>query len=156
MNSVIDANVLAVANNLHEQAAPACWQSCIRFLVSVQSVGGCVSVDDLGEIFKEYSRYASHAGQPGLGDAFFKWLFQNQGYDTVCEKVPITPNADRKYEEFPSDPLLSAFDLSDRKYVAVSLTSRRNPIIYNAVDSDWKIFEHVFVQLDIPVCQLCL
>ena len=156
MNCVIDANLLAVANLLSKHATLSCAEQCIKLLGSVQGEGGCVSVDENGEIFTEYSRHANHKGQPGVGDAFFKWLFQNQGYEIVCEKVSIKSHHERGYEEYPDSPKVADFDRSDRKYVAVALSSRYAPAIHNAVDSDWKEYELVFASFGVVIVQHCL
>jgi len=101
-----------------------------------------IVIDDSMLIFSEYMRHLSKAGQPGVGDAFMKWVWENQAVTERCEKVTLTPNPDNlnDFVEFPNDPELDDFDRSDRKYVAVALTSENEPIVLNAVDPDW--WEH--------------
>ena len=45
-------------------------------------------------------------GQPGLGDAFLKWVLTNQANPGKVEKIPVTPEQDadgnESYEEFPT------------------------------------------------------
>jgi len=156
MNTVIDANVLAVANFRADHADLNCVENCIQFLMRIyRREAGSVTVDASGEIMREYSTYASHKGQPGVGDHFFKWLHDHQGYPDICEAVVIHPHPERGFEEFPDDPDLSAFDPSDRKYVAAASASHRAPVICNAVDSDWANFSPAFSKLGISVRQLC-
>ena len=155
MNVVIDTNVLIAANGLSEQVKGDNQLICINFLEDVKNHKGCVSVDSLNLIFDEYSNYCNHKGQPGVGDAFFKWLFDNQGYETLCEKVMITLDNERGLTEFPDDINLKGFDKSDRKFVAVALNSQFNPLIYNATDSDWKIFNNLLLSHGVIINQLC-
>ncbi len=72
-----------------------------------------------------------------MGDAFLKWLLQNQ-YDAsrVC-RVPITETGPDRFEEFP-DPMLEAqFDPPDRKFAAVANAHPAKPRIWQATDSKW-------------------
>ncbi|MEI7645114.1 MAG: hypothetical protein WCJ55_12635, partial [Chloroflexales bacterium] len=124
---VVDTNVPITANGQAEHASLACQLACVTFLRMVQSQRR-ISVDRRGLIFQEYRRQLSPNGQPGLGDAFFKWLWDNQANDQVCEQVSITPTADgRDFAEFPDDPALASFDPSDRKFVAVSRAHPAHP-----------------------------
>lgn len=156
MNVVIDANLLASANFYADHISDSCIEACIRFLIDVQINGGMVSVDVQGEIFREYARYCNHKGEPNVGDAFFKWLFDNQGYPAVCEKVAIHPDSSHGYREFPVDVSLENFDRSDRKYVAVAMASAYQPVIHNATDSDWIDFQSVLLKFGIQIHQHCL
>ncbi len=74
-----------------------------------------------------------------MGDAFFKWLWNNQVNPACCRQIKIVPDplGDRVFEEFPDDPDLAGFDRSDRKFVAVALASEESPPILNASDTDW-------------------
>jgi hypothetical protein len=114
-------------------------------------------LDDAMHILNEYKRHLSFAGQPGVGDAFFKWVWNNQANPKRCETVHLTPRgaADNDFEEFPNDPALSAFDPADRKFAAVAHASRRRPAVLNAVDSDWYVFQNPLRKHGIRVRQLC-
>ncbi len=133
---VVDSNVPITANFRAEQAGPECEAACIRALREIQS-GRRTLLDDQGLIVEEYRKSLSHSGQPGLGDAFFKWLWENQGNLRHCRTVPISFHAGRGFAEFPADPQLSAFDRSDRKFVAVARASGTRPELLNATDTDW-------------------
>ncbi len=80
---VVDTNVPMVANGRTEQASLACVSTTITKLRDIQSRHR-VLVDCLGLILDEYRRHLSPRGQPGLGDAFFKWLWDNQANPQVC------------------------------------------------------------------------
>ena len=155
MNVIIDTNILKAANGDSEQVKGDNQLACILFLEDIKAQNGCVSVDSLNLIFEEYSKHCNHKGQPGTGDAFFKWLFNNQGYEYICEKVEITLNDNRGFEEFPNDDQLKGFDKSDRKFVATALKSAFKPTIFNATDSDWLIFSKILEQHGVFIHQLC-
>jgi hypothetical protein len=151
---VIDTNVIAVANGAHDAAGIDCVQACSRALLAARHEG--VLVDEGRQIFEQYRRYASHAGQPGVGDAFWKWLWDNQANESVCIQVPLTWDREREtFAEFPSDPELSAFDPSDRVFVAVAIGSGVNPDILNASDTDWWVARAVLVRNGVSVVFLC-
>ncbi|MEM8810208.1 MAG: hypothetical protein AAGF01_29660 [Cyanobacteria bacterium P01_G01_bin.38] len=63
-----------------------------------------------------------------------------------CDRTPITTHPTRSFEEFPEDTQLDKFDLSDRKFVALSRTHSAKPPILNAVDSDWQEFESILAK----------
>lgn len=150
---LLDTNILVVANGRSLQANDQCRLGCVALLSSCRD--GVVLLDALGLILKEYERHASHSGQPGLGDAFFKYLHENQGVAERCLKVEIRPDQTRGFEEFPDDPELRNFDPADRKFVAVALASRANPVIHNATDSDWRDFREGLKRHGVRVNELC-
>jgi hypothetical protein len=153
---VIDTNVLVVANKESEQAGPDHVIACVNALLKTQ-LQQIVAIDSKNRILNEYFYHANRSGQPGMGDAFAKWLFENQGHLERCELVDITPktNDPEDFVEFPDDPDLAAFDRSDRKFVAVSLASKNKPKILNATDSDWWIFRYPLKKHGVIVKFLC-
>ena len=152
---IFDTNVPMVANGLAGQASEACVEACIDTLVASQQ-HDVVLVDDGGLIFEEYQRYLAHKGQPGTGDAFFKWLWDNQANEAHCRRVPITPFPDlRGFLEFPDDPRLATFDPSDRKFIAVAVAAGSHPVIFNASDTDWWPARHVLAEHGVTVEFVC-
>lgn len=153
---VVDTNVPVVANGRTPQAGPGCAAACVEALGDIKE-HGLIVLDDRNLILDEYMKNLSLAGQPGLGDAFMKWVFESQAVPERCEQVPITPRggADDDFEEFPDAPALRAFDRSDRKFVAVALTSRRRPVIQDAVDSDWWDYRRALRQHGARIQFLC-
>ena len=135
MSVVIDTNVLAVANGRHELAQARCVEACIDALDEARR--GSVVIDEGQLILDEYRRHCAFAGQPGLGDAFFKWLWNRQADSRYCRCVRITPHGQRGFVEFPADARLAAFDRSDRKFVAAALAAGDFPPVLNASDTDW-------------------
>lgn len=152
---MLDTNVAVVANGRTPQAGDDCVEACITTLVELREHHR-VLVDDRGLIFDEYRRRLSPSGQPGLGDAFFKWLWDNQGNPDHCRQVRITPTKDgRGFDEFPDDPALADFDPSDRKFVAVALASEGSPPILNASDTDWWNHREALSRHGVEVRFLC-
>ena len=151
---VLDTNVAVVANGRTEQASPDCVITCIERLRKVRANERIV-FDDGGRILEEYRRYLSPSGQPGAGDAFFKWLWDNQGNPGLCRKVAITPHEDRGFEEFPDGKELRGFDRNDRKFVAAAIASGEKPPIVNASDTDWWTFRTALQGFGIRIEFLC-
>ena len=151
---VVDTNVAVVANWRTEQADEACVESCIDELQRIHDET-CVLLDDGGLILDEYQKNLSFAGQPGVGDEFFKWLWDNQANEAHCRKVPITPHDDRGFEEFPDNPQLAQFDRDDRKFAAVARASQNHPTVINASDRDWWIYRKALKRCGIVVSFLC-
>ena len=151
---VIDTNVAAVANRKTEQASPSCILNCVSRLRQVQNE--CrVLLDNRNLIFREYQNLLNFSGQPGLGDAFFKWLFDNQANPEHCRMITVNLHADRGFEEFPDDPILAGFDHDDRKFVAVAQASGANSTILNASDTDWWDYRRELSRHGIQVDFIC-
>ena len=140
MKTIADTNVPKVANWQTSQASPACVAACARRLSDIQSAGTLV-LDDGWHILREYLTNLRSSGQPGMGDAFLKWVLTNQANPRRCELVHITPvNTGPDccdFAEFPEDNNLARFDPADRKFVAVAVAHPEHPPILNAVDTDW-------------------
>ena len=151
---VVDTNVPLVANGKAEQAGLKCEDACVRKLIQVQA-GRRTLVDDKRLIFKEYLKRLSLSGQPGLGDSFFKWLWENQANPQHCRIVPVTGHDGRGFAEFPDSARLSSFDQSDRKFVAVALASGVGPHVLNATDTDWWHDRPALAENGVHVVFLC-
>lgn len=157
MNAVVvDTNVAIVANGRGTHADLACQAACVERLRAVVA-GERVVVDEqeqLGHRFSgiiaEYAEHLNHAGAPGVGDAFFKHVFDNQYQPTRCLRVELTPSTDdRGFSELPPNSL----DPSDRKFLAAAVVS--GTAILNATDSDWMENAALLNNLSVKVHQLC-
>lgn len=151
---VVDTNVAMVANGTAAQAGRDCVVACIDALLRVRE-GRCLLLDENGLILEEYRRYLSPSGQPGSGDAFFKWLWDNQGNAEYCRRVKTTHHEGRGFAEFPDDPELQDFDWSDRKFVAVACASQPTPPVLNASDSDWWDYRTALGRHGVDVTFVC-
>ena len=137
MDAVVDTNVAATSNGEANHVGPSCVLACVRALRDIQDGHHILWLDDGGLIIKEYRKHLSPSGQPGLGDAFFKWLWQNQYNPLHCKQIQVNIHASRCFVEFPNDPALSTFDRDDRKFVAVARAAGTNLRVLNATDCDW-------------------
>lgn len=138
---VIDTNVAVVSNGGAVQAGLQCQRTCISKLAEVRE-NHYVLLDDSGLILAEYRRNLRSSGQPGAGDAFFKWLFENQANEEHCLKISVATHCERGFREFPDEPALKGFDFDDRKFVAVALGSGLSADVINASDRDWWEFRY--------------
>lgn len=148
---VVDTNVAIVANGGDTTHADlACQLSCTERLVSLVDQG-TVAIDDTGLILEEYRGHLSFSGQPGVGDAFFKHVFDFQYRGVKVLRVPVTPsdNEQRGFEELPRN----SFDPSDRKFLAVAVVAEA--VVLNATDSDWEEQKPLMDRLGVEVDQLC-
>ena len=150
---VVDVNVPIVANGRETHADLDCQKASVNALLEIVQSGMLV-LDDQMQILDQYREYLNPGGQPGVGDAFMQWVWENQAVTECCEQVSLTVSANG-FVEFPDDPTLNQFDLADRIYVAVANESRNNPEILNAVDSDWWEHRDALAQNGIPVNFLC-
>jgi hypothetical protein len=163
--AVIDTNVLIVANEASRgrnrrtlQASDSCIRAAVESLDALHRDEQRFALDCLQLVLLEYSRHLSWSGEPGLGDAFFKWMHDNQGNERVCVVAQIHRRGAEAddFEEFPDDAELQTFDRSDRKFVAIcrglqpQLTE-----VYNCVDSDWFQFRDALGRHGVEIRFLC-
>lgn len=151
---VLDTNLLLVANGQHKDASPECVISCIQLLQRIQHSGGVV-IDEDYEILREYLRKTSPFTGNRVGDAFLRWLIQNSQNTKFVECVRIQKHDERVYVEFPDDPDLTAFDHSDRKFVATSLAHATRPAICQGTDSKWQVWSERLIRHGIQIEFLC-
>ena len=150
----MDTNVGVVANGRAEQAGPGCVGACITALEAIRKDRRVV-LDDQGDILDEYRRHMHPSGQPGPGDAFFKWLWSNQADRRRCVTVAVVPDPGRGYREFPDSPVLANFDQDDRKFVAAARAAGTDPPILNASDTDWWHYRQALEDHGVRVEDLC-
>ncbi|THD10665.1 hypothetical protein [Metallibacterium scheffleri] len=134
--AVIDTNILLVANGSHADVSDACRAACIERLQTQQHSGVTV-IDDGFRILSEYRNKTSPNQPKGVGDAFLKWLLQNQANASRVHKVAITETATNEFAEFPDATLQSRFDAPDRKFAAVAHAHTDKPPIWQAADCKW-------------------
>ena len=153
--SIVDTNVLVVANGKNAQAnaepAGACRLAAIDALTDIKA-RRTLLLDADGEILDEYRRHCNYSGQPGVGDQFFRWAHQNA---PKLANVSLTPHSGRRYDEFPSDQALDKFDYDDRVFVAVASAGPAPNRILNAVDSDYSLHLPALSNAGITIDELC-
>lgn len=150
MAFVVDTNVAIVANGRQTHADLQCQKLCVEKLRSVVA-GEVIAIDDNGAILQEYKRHLNLSGMPGVGDTFFKHVFNYQYRGDRVRRTPVTPSADdgRGFEELPENTL----DRADRKFLAVAVVA--NAVVLNATDSDWVEHKALTETLGVQVEQLC-
>ena len=153
--SVIDTNVLLVANGSHACVSPQCVISCVERLQRIQTTG-IVAVDAGWLMVGEYQNKTRPNQPKGVGDAFLKWLLQNQFNSKRCVRVELTQVAENCFEQFPVDQRLADFDPSDCKFVAVAAAHPDRPPILQAVDSKWLEWAPILEDNGVNVEFLCL
>ena len=152
----MDTNVPVVANGRSAQASPECVKACVQRLKRLIGSEKLV-LDDKWWIIREYMSNLGSSGQPGVGDAFLKWVLTNWGNPRRCEIVKITSVASSgtDFQEFPTDEQLKPFDPSDRKFVAVALVHPSRPPILQAVDPGWWVLRDVLGSHGVRIEFLC-
>src|SRR5207237_10782006 len=89
---VVDVNVPIVANGSAPQADFKCRYACVEAIQNIVERGMLV-FDDQMRILDEYLRYLSPRGQPGVGDAFMRWVWEHQAVAERCEQVHVVVSA---------------------------------------------------------------
>ena len=157
MKVIIDTNVLVVANREAPQASALCVRTYATKLDDIRA-RGTVVLDDGWRILREYMGHARSRGQPGVGDAFLRWVLTNQANPSRCERVTITPRRVSEadgFAELPDELHCAGLDRSDCKFVAVARAHPEHPPILNAVDSDWWCCQALLAGHGVRVDNLC-
>ena len=120
---LVDTNVPKVANlatqpDSRSDFPASCVKACVDAVEHVERVRGLI-LDAGDEIYCEYMKELSLSGQPGMGDRFMKWVHDHRWSLDASQRKSITRNGD-SYDGFPKHNRLENFDISDRKFVAVS------------------------------------
>ncbi len=137
MTVIVDTNVALVASGEMEETSRNCELDCIERIELITMGEVKLALDDQRRIIEEYRNKLNPDGQPGVGNAFLKWVEINWANPERCVRVPITPieNSETDFKEFPDDPELQKFDTDDRKFIAVAHCE--HPPILQAMDRQW-------------------
>ncbi len=149
--NVVDTNVLIVANERDSLADPQCQLACIELLERIGEAGVVFLLDDRELIMTEYARYCSYSGAPGVGDIFFKTLYDRQYTGGAVERIAVWPVPDpsRGFDNLPEN----RFDPSDRKFLSVAKAGHGR--VVNATESDWSEHKDFVVAQGVEVTELC-
>jgi hypothetical protein len=150
---ILDTNVLLVADG-RSSAALACVAAAKARLEAIRQEGILV-LDTECLVLKEYGNKLSPVGPNTPGNAFLKWAWQNRANPLFCEQATLARRDDGTFAAFPSDPALAAFDPSDRKFVALTLTHPEHPPVVNATDTDWHKDREALTRNGVRVEFLC-
>lgn len=156
LRCVIDTNVTTTANGANEGAPSACVVASAKALHAVMK-DGHVFVDDGGRIVEEYRANLSAKGQPGPGDAFFKWLLTHEWGGERVTRVPIssTEEDDEDFDVLPAPPEGIVYDRSDRKFLAVAAAHQEHPPILQSFDSKWWGWRAALAKIGVRIHFLC-
>lgn len=152
--TVVDTNVVLVANGQHADVSPECVSVCALALLAVMRSGSLV-LDDAFRILLEYQNKTQPKKGNGPGDAFVKWALKNRCNAALVTEVPLKEHEQRGFESFPDDDELANFDAPDRKFVAVSVADCDHPPIAQAADSKWLDWAPALQRHGIQVNFLC-
>lgn len=155
---VVDTNVPKTANlpfhaSTDHDVPLKCVMACVLAVEHV-TTNKCLIIDEGNEIFDEYRGQLSMRGQPGVGDAFMKWVHDHRYSLPDEQRVKITKSRDT-YDEFPQSAALADFDKADMKFVAVSNAHKDKPSILQAVDHKWWGWKEALADAGITVHFLC-
>lgn len=147
---VLDTNVAVAANGRDTHADISCQLACVKRIRTLIDEG-ILGIDDKGLIVQEYADRLNFSGAPGVGDVFFRYVFDQQYREDRIRRVAVHPSSDagRGFEELPAND----FDSSDRKFLAVAVVA--DAVVLNATDSDWKEHAGLMDELGVHVEQLC-
>ena len=154
---IIDTNVpLKAATHPSDEIDRKCSYECLRFIKKLMNSSVDVAViDTQGEILQEYLKYLTDGSQDTVATEFFKWILQNRYSSNKVSVYSITKTAENTYSEFPDSASLNGFDLSDRKFVALSVAHPKHPPICNGSDTDWWDYRGALEKEGIHVKFLC-
>ena len=152
--TVVDTNVVLVANGQHADVSPECVSACALALQDVMRAGKLV-LDDGFRILLEYQNKTQPKKGNRPGDSFVKWALRSRSNASSVIEVPLMEHEERGFESFPDDADLLNFDALDRKFVAVSAAHPDKPPIAQAADSKWLDWAPALKRHGIPVKFLC-
>jgi len=152
--TIVDTNVVLIANGQHQDVSPSCVMSCVLALQKIIN-GERIAIDDRFRILLEYqNKTQPHRGKRP-GDLFVKWALQNNANAARCDQVALQEHPERGFESFPDDPELIDFDAPDRKFVAVAAAHPEHPAIQQAADSKWLNWETALNSHGVQMLFLC-
>ena len=89
---VVDTNV-GIAANGDANVDSECQLTCVERLERAVKKR-VVAVDDGGRILDEYGTFFSFSGAPGIGHAFFKYVYDRRYHGARVRRFAITPSKD--------------------------------------------------------------
>ena len=102
MTVIVDTNVALVASGKMEETSWDCELACIDRIEQITLGEVKLALDDRRRIINEYRKKLNPDGQPGIGDAFLKWVEINWTDPQKCDLISITPVRDleNEFQEF--------------------------------------------------------
>ena len=131
---IVDTNVAIIANRQNSSVVANCVEACIRFLAEAPTKH-IVLIDEGDEIRAEYAKALEMSRPYELGAQFLIHVLRQQFNPARVRRVALPKAVSGEFSDFPTDPMLATFDVSDRKFAA--LARKTGVAVTNATDSDW-------------------
>lgn len=149
---ILDTNILIFANDpysaVDKNVPVECLEQCALLVQQIQQ-SGCIVLDEDGEIINEYMNNLGHAGKPGLGAAFAKWVFNNQFSSPNILRVDVNSTHITTIDAL----LLQSCDPSDKKFLYTSRSSGAS--IVQSADCKWLLWETLLFQQGVALEYIC-
>jgi hypothetical protein len=131
---VIDTNVFAIAEGLHNGASTECVAACTGVLLRIDN-GQPLLVDELDLILSEYLAVLRGSRASGMASKLAELLWRTRHGGDRCSRVAITPIDDPagSFDEVP-EPLRD-FDIDDQKFIAAAAAGAA-PVVAG-LDGEW-------------------
>ena len=152
--TIVDTNVVLIANGQHQDVSPTCVKDCALALQAIMREER-IALDDGFRILREYQNKTQPKRGNRPGDAFVKWALRNNANAARCDQVPLQADPVRGFASFPDDAELGDFDAPDRKFVAVAAAHPGHPLIQQAADSKWLNWEAALNRHGVQVLFIC-
>jgi hypothetical protein len=146
---VVDTNVPIAANGANKDISYECRFRCVEFLEELTGSGKLV-LDLEGAVEAEYRANLS-MGVPGVGNRFLQRFLTEAAARVV--RVSLVQDKKGNFVNFPCGGPLKNFDVSDRKFAALSKATA-SPVAV-AVDSDWLHHEAELKKAGVTIEFLC-
>lgn len=157
--NIIDSNVIAIANGLHDNATTECMQNCITFLKSMEGIlmnneDVFLVYDTTFIILNEYYRHCSSGTEKKLGTAFYKWIHRNLNNPKKFKLKELPVNFEIDNDLLPE--CFEGFDRNDSKYLFLALDFKlHNPCLHYGIDRGYQRYSDCFVAENIELSKLC-
>ncbi len=125
VTSIVDTNLVLVANGQHQGVSLCCVAVCSLRLQAIMQQER-IALDDSFRILNEYQHKTQPKRGNRPGDAFV-WALRNNANSAKCDLVPLQEQPDRRFKSFPDDSDLVNFDAPDRMFVAVAAVHPAHP-----------------------------
>lgn len=152
---IVDSNVIAIANRLHDTASLACIKNSIILLKqleeSLKNNDAILVLDNLFLILKEYQKHCYSPSPQYFGTTFVKWVFQNYSKFTL---YTIPKDIETNDNLLPQ--CFKGFDRNDRKYLYLSLLLKESsPTLHYGIDRGYMRYNHCFEIEGIALNEIC-
>lgn len=125
-------------------------EKCMEFIGEFVNNPESKLVLDLDyEIIKEYRNRIPK--NTNIGQIFLRWFDTYIGRISFEDFLKLDKDRDGNYTMFPLESRTEKFDLSDRKFVALSRAHSEHPPIVEATDGKWFGFKDVFEEYGVHI-----